>query len=275
MFSIGFGRELFGFNDRHGTRWKLSAIPLGGYVKFFGDENAASVPDQAALERMTTRRSARQSFFHKPVGPPRGHRRRRPDREFHFGDRDFRGDLHAVRQADHDRAGRYRAARYAAAAAGFQPGDIVVVDRRPPDRKFLRHAAHRQRQRRPHARLQVERGGTPITSRRRPTLRARSRTRFGNNYCHRVLGISRSMTPADVKVEPVDPTDRDLAGAKETWFVVDRTFSYIGGLFAGRESADQLGGPIRIAQVSGQVADARLRAASATWPPCCRSRSGC
>ena len=45
VFSVGFGPELFGFNDRHGTRWKISAIPLGGYVKFFGDENAASAPD--------------------------------------------------------------------------------------------------------------------------------------------------------------------------------------------------------------------------------------
>jgi regulator of sigma E protease len=52
-FSIGFGRELFGWNDRHGTRWKISAVPLGGYVKFVGDMNAASVPDEAALGRMT------------------------------------------------------------------------------------------------------------------------------------------------------------------------------------------------------------------------------
>src|SRR3984957_19435885 len=52
-FSIGFGPELFGFNDRHDTRWKISAIPLGGYVKFFGDDNAASVPDQAAIASMT------------------------------------------------------------------------------------------------------------------------------------------------------------------------------------------------------------------------------
>src|SRR5919112_3674168 len=51
-FSIGFGPELVGFTDRHGTRWKLAAIPLGGYVKFFGDENAASVPDQSALATM-------------------------------------------------------------------------------------------------------------------------------------------------------------------------------------------------------------------------------
>src|ERR687897_2743032 len=52
-FSIGFGPELFGFNDRHGTRWKLSAIPLGGYVKFVGDVNGASMPDQEALARMS------------------------------------------------------------------------------------------------------------------------------------------------------------------------------------------------------------------------------
>src|SRR5579864_380495 len=52
-FSIGFGPELFGFNDRHGTRWKVSAIPLGGFVQFLGDENAASVPDQGAIAAMS------------------------------------------------------------------------------------------------------------------------------------------------------------------------------------------------------------------------------
>jgi regulator of sigma E protease len=64
------------------------------------------------------------------------------------------------------------------------------------------------------------------------------------------------MLPGDIKVERVDPLTAVVMGAKETWFVVDRTLSYIGGIFAGREAADQLGGPIRIAQVSGQVATA-------------------
>src|SRR3954449_6280967 len=66
-FSIGFGPELVGFNDRYGTRWKVSAIPLGGYVKFFGDENAASVPDHAAIAEMTEE-ERRVSFVHQPVG---------------------------------------------------------------------------------------------------------------------------------------------------------------------------------------------------------------
>src|SRR5712672_3708419 len=63
VFSVGFGPELVGFNDRYGTRWKISAIPLGGYVKFFGDENVASVPDQDAAAAMTEAEK-RDSFQH-------------------------------------------------------------------------------------------------------------------------------------------------------------------------------------------------------------------
>src|ERR1700745_1608472 len=66
-FSIGFGPELAGFNDRHGTRWKIAAIPLGGYVKFFGDENAASVPDRSTVDSMTETERG-ESFFHQPLG---------------------------------------------------------------------------------------------------------------------------------------------------------------------------------------------------------------
>src|SRR5437899_4647530 len=66
-FSLGFGPELAGFNDRHGTRWKISAVPLGGYVKFLGDDNAASVPDQNAIAEMSEA-DRRDSFPHKSVG---------------------------------------------------------------------------------------------------------------------------------------------------------------------------------------------------------------
>src|SRR5215467_10690049 len=66
VFSIGFGPELVGFHDRRGTRWKISAIPLGGYVKFFGDENEASVPDPSTLAAMTEE-ERKQSFPGQPV----------------------------------------------------------------------------------------------------------------------------------------------------------------------------------------------------------------
>src|SRR3979411_2056214 len=67
-FSLGFGPELVGFNDRHGTRWKISAIPLGGYVKFFGDDSEASTPSSEALASMSEEERT-GSFHHKKVGP--------------------------------------------------------------------------------------------------------------------------------------------------------------------------------------------------------------
>ncbi len=66
-FSIGFGPEIVGFYDRYGTRWKIALVPLGGYVKFFGDENAASVPDQAAAAAMTEDEK-KDSFAGQPTG---------------------------------------------------------------------------------------------------------------------------------------------------------------------------------------------------------------
>jgi len=83
---------------------------------------------------------------------------------------------------------------------------------------------------------------------------------FGNSHRLGVLGISRSMAPGDIKTEKAGPLRAVVMGAQETWFVVDRTMSYIAGVFTGREAADQLGGPIRIAQVSGQVATAGFAA---------------
>ena len=111
-FSLGFGPELAGFNDRHGTRWKISAIPLGGYVKFFGDESEASTPSSETLAS-DDRRRARRQFPPQEGRAARGDRRRRSDRQFHSGDRDLHLPVHVLRQAEHDRAGRSRSRRAA------------------------------------------------------------------------------------------------------------------------------------------------------------------
>jgi regulator of sigma E protease len=83
---------------------------------------------------------------------------------------------------------------------------------------------------------------------------------FGNVHKLGVLGITRSNAPGDVLTERVDPATALWLGAKETWFVIDRTLAYVGGVFVGREAADQVGGPLRIAQISGQVATIGLAA---------------
>ncbi len=152
VFSIGFGRELFGFNDRHGTRWKLSAIPLGGYVKFFGDENAASVPDQAAAAAMNAA-ERRESFVHQPVGPRAAIVVAGPLANFVLAIAIFAASVHDVRQAEHRRPGRKRSRPdSAAAAAGFQPGDLVLSINGRSDRQLCGDAADRQHQRRRDAR---------------------------------------------------------------------------------------------------------------------------
>ncbi len=119
VFSIGFGPELVGFNDRYGTRWKISAVPLGGYVKFFGDENAASAPDAPRLETMSAGERA-QSFFFQPCGQACRHCGGRPGCQFRPGNRHFFRDVHGVRQAIHERARRFACRR----AAPPQPLDF-------------------------------------------------------------------------------------------------------------------------------------------------------
>jgi regulator of sigma E protease len=147
----------------------------------------------------------------------------------------------------------------AAAAAGFQTGDVVLSI----DGKAIDSFADMQRIVSTSAgetlTIVVERGGTEVTLKATPALKE-VKDNFGNMHRIGVLGISRSLSPSDVKFQPVGPLQAVGLGAQETWFVIDRTLSYIGGVFSGREAADQLGGPIRIAQVSGQVASAGMSA---------------
>jgi regulator of sigma E protease len=256
VFSIGFGPELFGFNDRHGTRWKLSAIPLGGYVKFFGDENAASAPDQAALAAMSEE-ERRHSFIHQPVARRAAIVVAGPLANFLLAIAIFAalfmifGKPSTSPRVDAVQPGS------AAEAAGFKPGDMVLtIDGRPiesfPDMQQVVSTSAGET-----LTFEVDRGGVKVTLKATPTLRE-SKDRFGNVHRIGVLGITRSPSPDDTHFQPVGPIKAVELGVQRTWFVVDRTLSYIGGVISGREAADQLGGPIRIAQVSGQVASEGL-----------------
>jgi regulator of sigma E protease len=143
----------------------------------------------------------------------------------------------------------------AAAAAGFKPGDLVLeIDGRKVEvfsdmQRIVGSSAGQRLQ------ITVERDGQRVVLSAIPTLRE-IKDNFGNVHRVGVLGISRSMAPDDLKLEKSNPLKAVWLGVEETWFVVERTMSYLGGVVVGREAADQLGGPIRIAQVSGQVATA-------------------
>jgi regulator of sigma E protease len=142
----------------------------------------------------------------------------------------------------------------AAAAAGFQSGDVVTAI----DGSTIGSFSDMQRivgiRAGEQLTFTVKRGDTDLQLRGTPQLRE-VKDPFGNVHRLGVLGITRKTAAGDVTTERVDPATAAWLGVKETWFVIERTLSYIGGVFTGREAADQVGGPLRIAQISGQVAN--------------------
>jgi regulator of sigma E protease len=251
-FSLGFGPELFGFNDRQGTRWKVSAVPLGGYVKFFGDDTEASTPSAETLATMSDE-ERKGSFHHKKVGPRAAIVAAGPIANFLLAIVIFTvmftffGKPSTTARVDKIEANS------AAAAAGFQVGDIVTSI----DGTRIESFTDMQRVVAVHAgdklSFTVKRGDQIMQLSGTPELRE-VKDPFGNVHRQGVLGITRQTAAGDVLTERVDPATALWLGVKETWFVIERTLSYIGGVFTGREAADQVGGPLRIAQISGQVA---------------------
>jgi regulator of sigma E protease len=251
-FSIGFGPEIAGFYDRHGTRWKIAVIPLGGYVKFFGDESAASTPDKARISSMDEAERA-ESFIFQPVIKRAAIVAAGPIANFLLAIVIFSGIFMLFgMQTMSPRVDEVQPDS-PAAAAGFQPGDMVLsiggekIDSFSDMQRIVSDSAGDRLD------IKVERNGKEVDLKATPELRE-EKDIFGNVHRIGLLGIKRSPAPGDVKFQPVSPPRAVLLGAQETWFVVDKTLGYIGKVIVGRESANQLGGPIRIAQMSGQVA---------------------
>jgi regulator of sigma E protease len=252
VFSIGFGPELVGFNDRYGTRWKISAIPLGGFVKFFGDENAASVPDAARGAAMDARERA-ESFMFQPVSKRAAIVVAGPLANFLLAIVIFAGVF--MIYGKQTMSARVDSVQPGSAAeqAGFKPGDMVVfigghrVDNFTEMQRIVSASAGETLD------ITIDRDGVQQVLQATPALKE-VKDNFGNVQRVGILGISRSMAPEDLKLRPVAPPEAVWLSVQETWSVVDRTLRYIGGVITGREAANQLGGPIRIAQMSGQVA---------------------
>jgi regulator of sigma E protease len=250
-FSIGFGPELVGFTDRHGTRWKLSAIPLGGYVKFAGDVNGASVPDAASLSQMSPAERA-VSFHHKTVLQRALVVAAGPIANFLLAIAIFAGITYVNgRQILAPRVDVVQAGS-AAERAGFKPGDLVLSINGRSISSFTDMQRIVSASADDELSIAIDRDGRELTLTAVPDLKE-TETPFGKQRIG-LLGLQASRGPDDLKLVKYGLLDSIRLGAMETWYVIERTFTYIGRLVVGRESADQLSGPIRIAQVSGQVA---------------------
>ncbi len=250
-FSIGFGPEIAGFVDRHGTRWRIALLPLGGYVKFHGDANGASVPDSEAIAAMPES-ERRISFFGQPVRNRAAIVAAGPIANFLLAIVIFAGIFWTQGRGVLSPRVNTVAAGEAASQAGMQPGDLIVSI----DGKAISSWADMQRIVQSSAdvplNIIVQRGSKDVTLVATPRKRE-IETPFGKNKVG-LLGVTASNDPADWKVEDLGPVEAIKASVNETWFVIERTGAYIGGLFVGKESTDQISGPIRIAEISGQVA---------------------
>ena len=241
VFSIGFGPEILGFNDRYGTRWKISAIPLGGFVKFFGDENVASVPGQTPGNMDADQRA--RTFMFQPVLKRIAIVVAGPAANFVLAVIIFAcvfalyGKQTMSARVDTVQPGS------AAAAAGFQPGDLVVaidghaVDSFSDMQRIVSTSAGET------LTVTVEHDGVQRVLKATPALKE-VKDNFGNVQRIGILGITRSMAAEDLKLHPVAPPQAVWMALQETWSVIDRTLNYIVGVLSGREAASQLGGPI-------------------------------
>jgi regulator of sigma E protease len=251
-FSLGFGPELAGFNDRHGTRWKISAVPLGGYVKFFGDDSEASTPSLETLGNMTAEEQA-SSFHHQSVGPRAAIVAAGPIANFLLAIVIFAGmSLYFGKPNSIPRVDVVQADSVAA-SSGFQVGDVVVSI----DGNAIESFADMQRIVSTNAgsklSFKLMRNGAPVTLSATPALKE-VKDIFGNSHRIGVLGIQYNAQPSDPKTSPVGYLESLKIGVEQVWFIIESTFKFVGSLFVGAGSTQDLGGPLRIAQLSGQAA---------------------
>ncbi len=248
VFSIGFGPELFGRWDRAGTRWKFSAIPLGGYVKMFGDGNVSSgLPAAGLAELAPAQREV--SFHYKRLGQRAAIVAAGPAANFVFAIAVLAvlfmtyGQPFTPAEVGQVQPGS------AAGQGGMRAGDVITsIDGQPVQRFEDVQQAVRLDPGNPMT-IGVRRGGAELTLHVTPK-RTELTDRFGNRYEIGLLGIAHS----GMDYVKRNPADAVLRAGAETWSMSVATLKAMWQIVIGLRSTDELGGPLRIAQMSGDVA---------------------
>ncbi|WP_282608213.1 RIP metalloprotease RseP [Pelagibius sp. Alg239-R121] len=245
VFSIGFGPEIFGWTDRVNTRWKFSLIPLGGYVKMFGDADVASRPSDAPM----TEEERQVSFQAKRLGQRAWIVAGGPLANFLLAIVIFAGLFMYIGQPFTPATVGEVIPDSAAAEAGFQPGDRIIrvdgsdVERFEELQTIVQLSAGRALE------IDVLRDGAEIGLTAAP--KPATQESFGSEQQIWRLGISRS----GAEYKRHDPLTAVWRATLETVSVTGNTLKAVGQMITGDRSSKELGGPLRIAQMSGQVAE--------------------
>jgi len=270
-FSIGFGPEIWSHTDRSGVRWRVAWIPLGGYVKFAGDASAASVPDKEDLDELREEivaaegAGAEKRYFHfKPVWQRAIVTVAGPAMNFLLTISVFSvlflafGEVRAEPRVGTVEPGT------AAEAAGFKVGDrIISADGRPIEWFEDLRTYVILRTGDPIV-FEIDRGGERVTLTANPR-RAQEKDLTGNNVAVGRLGLRPPADPAAHHHIRYNPIEAVGAGTDRTFEILGVTLRYLGRVITGRESPDQLGGPLGIAHATGAVSQQAAAIEGGFW----------
>ena len=253
-FSIGFGREIFGWNDKSGTRWKVCWIPLGGYVKFFGDRNVFSQTEQQEIINKYSEDDRQKLFILKPLyqrslivaaGPLANYVLAILifTMIYMFVGKDLTPALINEVQKDSP-----------AFVAGMKKNDkIIYIDNKKVE-SILEVSTFINISTTETIEFVVLRNDQTISLLVKPDL-VDGKDTLGNSVKKRMIGIKLSPLNNKYEKQPLGPSKAIYYSVKEVWFVTVTSLNYLGKMITGAADSSQLGGPIRIAKITGQVAE--------------------
>ncbi|MDB9769041.1 RIP metalloprotease RseP [bacterium] len=253
-FSIGFGKEIFGWNDKSGTRWKVCVIPLGGYVKFFGDRNVYSQADNDKIIKEYSKEDQDKLFVLKPLyqralivfGGPLANFLLAILIFFSvytFAGKDFTPAVINEVQKDSP-----------AMVAGLKDNDIVVSIDGNEVTSIMEVSKYIMMSTDEFINFTVNRYDQDLTFRVKPNI-VEGEDNLGNKISKRMVGIKLGAYNNEVNHVKLGPTKALFYAVNEVYYVSASSLKYIGSMLTGNADTSQLGGPIRIAKISGQVAE--------------------
>ncbi|MGA1112957.1 MAG: RIP metalloprotease RseP [Candidatus Pelagibacter sp.] len=253
-FSIGFGKEIFGWNDKSGTRWKICWIPLGGYVKFFGDRNVYSQADHQEILEKYSEEDQQKLFTLKPLyqralivfGGPLANFILALVIFFSiytFIGKDFTPAVINEVQKDSP-----------AMVAGLKQDDIILEIDGNEVKSIMDVSKYITMSTDDFIDFKVKRSYDELILKVKPDM-VLSEDNLGNQLNKRMVGIKLGAYNDEINHVKLGPAQAIYHAAHEVYYVSISSLKYIGGMIAGKADTSQLGGPIRIAKISGQVAD--------------------
>ena len=253
-FSIGFGREIFGWNDKSGTRWKICWIPLGGYVKFFGDRNVFSQADQEELLKKYNKEDRHKLFVTKPLYQRSLIVAGGPLANFilaififlfiyMFAGKDFTPAVIDEVQKNSP-----------AQIAGLQKNDIIIEIDNNKVESILEVSKLIMMSTSEFVDFKVLRYDQEVILKVKPNT-IQTEDNLGNKINKRIVGIKIRPYNNEVNHVKLGPSKALIESFKEVYFVTTSSLKYLGSIIRGSGDSSQLGGPIRIAKISGQVAE--------------------